>query len=81
MKLKCKFIFLNIKRLFNILRFRIIDKVMPKLSHNNKAIVFSTIKVICTYLEFIDTELSLAIQVKLRPPISKFKNAKHSKIF
>lgn len=45
---------------------------MPKLSHNNKAIVFSTIKVICTYLQFIDAELSLAIQVKLRPPISNF---------
>lgn len=43
---------------------------MPKLSHNNKAIVFSTIKVICTYLHYLEPELSEAIQVKLRPPIS-----------
>lgn len=44
---------------------------MPKLSHNNKSIVFSTIKVICSYLSYLDPELSLAIQIKLRPPISK----------
>lgn len=43
LKLKCKFYYL----------FRVIDKVIPRLSHINPAVVFGCIKLIVRYLDYL----------------------------
>ncbi len=42
-KQKCKFLFY----------FRVIDKVIPRLSHINPAVVFGCIKLIVRYLDYL----------------------------
>ena len=49
---------------------RVIDRILPRLSHINPAVVFSTIRLIVCYLEFLtNEELIKNLVKKLGPSI------------
>lgn len=52
----------------------IIEKVIPRLAHINLAVVFSSVKCICSLMEYIEVELRLPLLKKLRPALSKSIN-------
>ncbi len=53
-----------------ILLFRIIDRVIPRLSHINPSVVFGSIRLIVRYLDFLNNEdLIKNLTKKLAPSI------------
>lgn len=52
----------------------IIDRILPRLTHINPSIVFSTVKTIISFFRLLNEPVRNALAVKLTQPISSLPN-------